>query len=67
MELMGEVGDVQADCGQIWINEVEMIVITELDEYLWLLGLISGGGGRPGKQVAEQTVGVGGGTGDILE
>ena len=43
MELMGEVDDVQAHCGWIWITEADMIVITELNECLCLLGMISGG------------------------
>ena len=40
---MSEVSDVQAQCGDVWIKEVEMVVITELDEGLCLQGLISGG------------------------
>ena len=43
MEVMCDVGDEQAHCGCVWVNEPEMIVITELDECLCLPGLISGG------------------------
>ena len=40
---MGEVGDVQAHCGWMWIDEAEMIVLTELDECMCLMGVLSGG------------------------
>ena len=48
MELIGEVGDVQAHCGRIWINEAEIIVITELDECLCVPSLISRCAGAEG-------------------
>ena len=35
-EDVGEVSDVQAHGGDIWIEEAEMVVITELDERLCL-------------------------------
>ena len=34
LEVAGEVSDVQAHGGDVWIEEVEMVVITELDERL---------------------------------
>ena len=37
---MGEVGDVQAHGGDIWIDEVEAVVIAELYEGLCLEGVV---------------------------
>ena len=39
---MGEVSDVQAHSGDIWIEEVEVVVIAELYEGLGLQGVVSG-------------------------
>ena len=72
-ELMGDVGDIQAHCGRIRIDEAEIIVMTELDEYLCMPGLISGARKQVffkhciWVNVVEQTVGVGEETGCILE
>ena len=38
----GEMGDEQAHGGEIWIDEVEMVMIAELDKSLCLLGVVSG-------------------------
>ena len=35
-DVVGEVGDVQAHIGDIWIKEAEVVVIAELDERLCL-------------------------------
>ena len=40
---MSEVSDVQAHSGDVWIEEVEMVVITELYEGLCQYGVASGG------------------------
>ena len=44
-------GDVQAHSGDVWIEEVETVVIAELCEGLWLQGMVSDGTG------AERVVG----------
>ena len=41
-EVVGEVDDEQAHGGDIWTDEAEMIMITELDEDLCLLGVVFG-------------------------
>ena len=40
---MSEVSDVQAQSGEVWIEEADVVVITELFEGLCLHGLVSGG------------------------
>ena len=40
---VGEVGDVQALGGDVWIDEMEVVVIAELYEGLGLQGVVSGG------------------------
>ena len=40
---MGEVGDLQAHSGDIWIEEVEVVVIPALYERLGLQGVVSRG------------------------
>ena len=42
-ETASEVGDIQAQSGDVWIKEAEVVVITELDEGLCLQGVVSGG------------------------
>ena len=42
---VGEVDDVQAHGGDVWIEEVEAVVIVELYEGLCLQGVVSGGTG----------------------
>ena len=44
-KLVGEVGDVQACGGDVWIKEVESVVIAELYEGLCLQGVVSGSTG----------------------
>ena len=40
--MVGEVDDDQEHCGSIWIDEAEMIMLTELDESLCLSGVVPG-------------------------
>ena len=40
---MSEVSDVQAQSGDVWIEEVAVVVIKELYEGLCLEGMVSGG------------------------
>ena len=41
-EVVGEVNDEQTHGGGVWIDEAEMITIAELDESLFLSGVVSG-------------------------
>ena len=40
---VGEVGDVQAHGGDVWIDEMEVVVIAELYEGLGMQGVVLGG------------------------
>ena len=40
--MVSEVSDVQAHSGDVWIEEVEVVVIAELYEGLCLQGVVSG-------------------------
>ena len=40
--MASEMSDVQAHGGDVWIKEVEIVVITELYERLGLQGVVSG-------------------------
>ena len=42
-EMASGVSDVQAQSGDIWIEEVEVVVIVELYDGLCLQGVVSGG------------------------
>ena len=46
--MAGERGDVQLQGGDVWISEVEVGVITELDERLCLYGVVVVVPGRKG-------------------
>ena len=41
-EVVGEGSDKEGHCGSIWINEVKMVKITELDKSLCLLDVVTG-------------------------
>ena len=41
--MVSEVGDVQMQSGDVWIEEAEVVVIAELYEGLSLMGMVSGG------------------------
>ena len=41
-EVLGEVCDDEAHSGSIWLNEAEMVVVKELDESLYLSGVVPG-------------------------
>ena len=45
---MGEVSDVQAHSGNVWIKGVKVVVIAEVYEGLGLQGVVSGGASAEG-------------------
>ena len=43
MELVGEMSNVHTHCSDVGVKEVEVVVVTKLDERIGLLGMVSTG------------------------